>query len=164
LNKSSGDPNIGRIDWSRSPDAQSVPGRCSGAWVAKDSRVMVQAILDNVDDASAAEIADMFELPVAVVRRILAFAENEARLERATQAGLEAVRGIFITARSNLMRQLRALPRDRTAARKRAKFIRQLADINRLCPGASSPPDDDAHEPEFSENGRFISRANRPRS
>jgi uncharacterized protein (DUF433 family) len=65
---------MSEIDWSRCPDAESVPDRCSGAWVANNSRVMVQAILDNADDASAAEVAAMFELPVAVVRRILDFA------------------------------------------------------------------------------------------
>ena len=62
------------IDWSQCPDVESVPGRCSGAWVAKDSRVMVDGILINAADASAAEIADMFELPVEQVQRILAFA------------------------------------------------------------------------------------------
>jgi hypothetical protein len=79
-----------------------------------------------------------------VVRRILAFAQNEARLDHATQAGLEAVRGIFMTARSNLMRQLRVLPNDGRPARKRAEIIRQLADINRLWPGPPPPPDDDS--------------------
>jgi uncharacterized protein (DUF433 family) len=64
------------IDWSQCPDAESVPGRCSGAWVAKDSRVMVAGILDNADACSAEEIADMFTLPVEQVRRILAFAAN----------------------------------------------------------------------------------------
>ena len=59
------------IDWSQCPDAESVPGRCSGAWVVKDSRVMVQGIIDNAEDATADEIADMFEVPVEVVRRIL---------------------------------------------------------------------------------------------
>jgi uncharacterized protein (DUF433 family) len=62
------------IDWRNCPDAESVPGRCSGAWVAKDSRVMVQGIIDNAEDCSAAEVAEMFTLPVDVVRRILAFA------------------------------------------------------------------------------------------
>jgi uncharacterized protein (DUF433 family) len=60
------------IDWSQCPDVESVPDRCGGAWVVKDSRVMVQGILDNAADASADEIADMFELPVDVVERILA--------------------------------------------------------------------------------------------
>lgn len=65
-----------QIDWSRCPDAESVPGRCSGAWVVKGTRVIVEScILDNADaGCSADEIADMFTLPVDVVRRILRFA------------------------------------------------------------------------------------------
>jgi uncharacterized protein (DUF433 family) len=68
------------IDWSQCPDAESVPGRCSGAWVAKDSRVRVQGILDNAAaGCSADEIAtEIFELPVEQVRRILAFANSTA--------------------------------------------------------------------------------------
>jgi uncharacterized protein (DUF433 family) len=65
------------IDWSQCPDVESVPGRCSGAWVVKDSRVIVETcIIGNAEDSSAEEIADMFEVPggVDVVRRILAFA------------------------------------------------------------------------------------------
>jgi uncharacterized protein (DUF433 family) len=70
-------PISAMIDWSQCPDAESVPDRCSGAWVAKDSRVMVQGILDNADaGCSAEEIADMFTLPHDVVRRILAFARR----------------------------------------------------------------------------------------
>jgi hypothetical protein len=57
---------------------------------------MVEYFLDNTDGASVDEIAEMFGLPVDAV--ILAF-ETEARLQRAMQ--------------------LRALPRDRSAARKR---------------------------------------------
>jgi len=66
------------IDWSQCPDVESVPGRCSGAWVVKATRVMVQGIIDNAADASAEEIAtQIFELPVDVVRRILAFAAKQ---------------------------------------------------------------------------------------
>jgi uncharacterized protein (DUF433 family) len=36
------------IDWSQCPDAESDPGRCSGAWVAKGTRMMVQGILDPI--------------------------------------------------------------------------------------------------------------------
>jgi uncharacterized protein (DUF433 family) len=62
-------------DWSQCPDVESVEGRCGGAWVAKDSRVMVEGILDNAEDCSAEEVADMFELPVEQVRRILEHAK-----------------------------------------------------------------------------------------
>jgi uncharacterized protein (DUF433 family) len=56
------------IDWTQCPDAESVPGRCNGAWVVRGTRVMVECFLD----ASADEIAEMFGLPVDAVRRILA--------------------------------------------------------------------------------------------
>lgn len=64
------------VDWSKCPDAESVPDRCGGAWVVKGSRVPVQAILDNAEaECSAEEIAtEIFALPVDVVRRILAYA------------------------------------------------------------------------------------------
>ena len=64
------------VDWSRCPDVESVPGRCGGAWVVKDSRVIVEScILGNAEaGCTPEEIADMFEVPVDVVKRILAFA------------------------------------------------------------------------------------------
>ena len=52
------------IDWSQCADAESVPDRCSGAWVVRGTRVMVECFLDNTDDASADEIPEMFGLPV----------------------------------------------------------------------------------------------------
>ena len=63
------------IDWTKCPDVESVPDRCGGQWVVKDSRVIVEScILGNAEDCSVEEIADMFEVPVDVVRRILDFA------------------------------------------------------------------------------------------
>jgi uncharacterized protein (DUF433 family) len=66
------------LHWSTCDDVESVPDRCGGAWVAKGSRVMVEGILENAEDASPEEVADMFELPVEQVRRILAFAASAA--------------------------------------------------------------------------------------
>jgi Protein of unknown function (DUF433) len=42
-------------DWSRCPDVESVPDRCHGAWVVKDTRVMVQGIIDNAEAGCTAE-------------------------------------------------------------------------------------------------------------
>jgi uncharacterized protein (DUF433 family) len=68
--------HISRMDWSRCPDVESIPGRCSGAWCVKGTRIMVQGILDNAEDCTPEEIAgpDIYpELSVDLVRRILAF-------------------------------------------------------------------------------------------
>ena len=75
------------IDWTHCSEVESVPGRCGGAWVAKDSRVIVQScILDHADDGfSAAWIAENFELPVEQVRRILLFA-YQSELQSLTEA------------------------------------------------------------------------------
>ena len=68
-------PLFDQIDWTNCPDVESVPGRCSGAWVVKDSRVIVEScILGNAADCTPEEIADLFTVPVATVRRILRFA------------------------------------------------------------------------------------------
>jgi uncharacterized protein (DUF433 family) len=73
-------PPLDDPDWSRCPDVESVPGRCSGAWVVKGTRVLVQGILDNAaDGCTAEEIAtEIYDLPLDVVRRILRFADDDA--------------------------------------------------------------------------------------
>jgi uncharacterized protein (DUF433 family) len=63
------------IEWTQCPHVESVPDRCSGAWVVKGTRVIVEScILGNAEDCSAEEIADQFAVPVEIVRGILAFA------------------------------------------------------------------------------------------
>jgi uncharacterized protein (DUF433 family) len=65
------------IDWSQCADVESVPGRVSGAWVIKGTRVPAQAVLDNARaGCSPEEIAtEIFELPLERVRGVLRFAK-----------------------------------------------------------------------------------------
>jgi uncharacterized protein (DUF433 family) len=63
------------IDWSRCSEVESVPGRCSGAWVVKNSGVLVDGILDNFEAAQTPPaIARMFSPAVPTARRVLQFA------------------------------------------------------------------------------------------
>ena len=69
------------IDWSECPDAERIPGKVSGAWLVKGTRIPVQAVLDNADDGySAQEIADIIYdgLPVDRARRVIAFGRARA--------------------------------------------------------------------------------------
>jgi len=43
------------IDWSRCPDVDRDPGKCSRAWCVKGTRVMVQGIIDNAAAGCTAE-------------------------------------------------------------------------------------------------------------
>jgi uncharacterized protein (DUF433 family) len=71
--------DVNEIDWSLCPDVESVPGRCSGAWVVKDSRILVEGVLDNYDDgASPEEIGEeiLAGLGADRARRIIAYARS----------------------------------------------------------------------------------------
>ena len=66
------------MDWSKCPDVERVPGKVSGAWVMKGTRVPVQAVLDNAKDGySPEQIArEIFEgLALHRVRSVIRFAK-----------------------------------------------------------------------------------------
>ena len=67
------------IDWSKCEDVESVPGRLSGAWVLKGTRVPAQAIVDNAEDGYTAEqiATEIFDnLPLEHVKGVLRFAKR----------------------------------------------------------------------------------------
>ena len=47
------------IDWSQCPDVESIPGKVSGAWVLKGTRMPVSAIFENLE--AGANIDDIME-------------------------------------------------------------------------------------------------------
>jgi uncharacterized protein (DUF433 family) len=66
------------MDWSKCPDVERMPGKVSGAWVVKGTRVPAQAVIDNAKDGyTPEEIAEqIFEgLPVERVRSVIEFAK-----------------------------------------------------------------------------------------
>jgi len=40
------------LDWSKCPAVESVPGKVSGAWVLKGTRMPVSAIFENLEDGA----------------------------------------------------------------------------------------------------------------
>ena len=71
------------VDWSRCPVVESVPGKMSGAWVLKGTRMPVLAILENIESgASLDDILEWFDgLDRDQVGAAIAFAKQS--LERA---------------------------------------------------------------------------------
>jgi uncharacterized protein (DUF433 family) len=64
------------IDWSQCPAVESIPGKVSGAWVLKDSRMPVSAIFENLEaGANIDEIMEWFHgLDRAQVKEVIEFA------------------------------------------------------------------------------------------
>ena len=47
------------LDWSQCPVVESIPGKVSGAWVLKGTRMPVSAIFENIE--AGANIDDIME-------------------------------------------------------------------------------------------------------
>jgi uncharacterized protein (DUF433 family) len=73
------------MDWSDCSDVERIPGKVSGAWLIKGTRIPVQAVLDNAEDYTPEEIAsEIYEgLPVERARRVIAFARKHSVLRPA---------------------------------------------------------------------------------
>ena len=75
------------LDWSQCPAVESVPGRLSGAWVFRDTRMPVSAVFENLEaGATIDEISEWFHLQKDQVIEVLEFA---ARSLDAQQASVE---------------------------------------------------------------------------
>jgi uncharacterized protein (DUF433 family) len=68
------------IDWSQSPDVEMIPGKVSGAWLVKGTRLPVWAILNHAEEYTPEEIAaDIFDgVAPETIRRIIDFARQHA--------------------------------------------------------------------------------------
>ena len=63
------------LDWSQCSAVESVPGRLSGAWVFRDTRMPVSAVFQNLEaGATVDEIAEWFDISKEQVIEVLEFA------------------------------------------------------------------------------------------
>ncbi len=49
------------LDWSQCPAVESIPGKRSGAWVFKDTRMPVSTVFENLEKLSGASIEEIME-------------------------------------------------------------------------------------------------------
>lgn len=73
--------STGTLDWSQCPAVESIPGKVSGAWVFRDTRVPVSAIFENLKSSPMEEILENFHVTRDQVLTVLDFAA------KSTQAG-----------------------------------------------------------------------------
>lgn len=64
------------LDWSQCPVVESVPGKVSGAWVFRGTRIPVAAVFENLEDGlTVNDIVAMFDgLKQEQVKAVLDFA------------------------------------------------------------------------------------------
>jgi uncharacterized protein (DUF433 family) len=66
------------LDWSQCPAVESIPGKVSGAWVFKDTRLPVATVFENLEDMSIEEVMEEYDVTrdqiEAVVQTLLSAA------------------------------------------------------------------------------------------
>ncbi|MDQ2857171.1 MAG: DUF433 domain-containing protein [Candidatus Eremiobacteraeota bacterium] len=67
------------MHWSQCPGLESTPGKVSGAWVFRGTRVPVSAVLKNLKDLSVEDVAVEFpSVTTDQVRAVLNFIARSA--------------------------------------------------------------------------------------
>lgn len=66
---------MANLDWSQCPAVESIPGKVSGAWVFRDTRMPVSIVFENLESgASIEEIVDWFHVTREQIVAVLEFA------------------------------------------------------------------------------------------
>jgi len=62
------------LDWSKCPVVESVPGRVSGAWVFRGTRLPVSIIFENLDAGMTIdEVVEQFDIGQEQIHAVLEF-------------------------------------------------------------------------------------------
>ena len=63
------------LDWSQCPAVESVPGKVSGAWVFRGTRMPVATVFENLKDGMTIdEIIEQFDVTREQIAAVLEFA------------------------------------------------------------------------------------------
>ena len=61
------------LDWSQCPAVESIPGKVSGAWVFRDTRLPVATVIENLEDMSIEEVMEQFDVTREQIKAVLDF-------------------------------------------------------------------------------------------
>ena len=61
------------LDWSQCSAVESIPGKRSGAWVFKDTRMTVSTVFENLEDISVEEVMEEFDVTREQIEAVLEF-------------------------------------------------------------------------------------------
>lgn len=68
------------LDWSQCPAVESVPGKVSGAWVFRDTRLPVATVIENLEDLSVEEVMEQFDVTREQIAAVLEFVAQSLKV------------------------------------------------------------------------------------
>jgi uncharacterized protein (DUF433 family) len=70
------------LDWSQCLAVESIPGKRSGAWVFKGTRMPVSTVFENLQDMNVDELVEEFGVTREQVEAVLEFAAKSTEAPR----------------------------------------------------------------------------------
>jgi uncharacterized protein (DUF433 family) len=67
------------LDWSQCPAVESIPGKVSGAWVFRDTRLPVATVIENLEDLSVEEVMEQFDVTREQITAVLEFVRQSLK-------------------------------------------------------------------------------------
>jgi uncharacterized protein (DUF433 family) len=64
---------MANLDWSQCPAVESIPGKVSGAWVFRGTRLPVATVIENLEDSSIEEVMEQFDVSREQIAAVLEF-------------------------------------------------------------------------------------------
>ena len=74
------------LDWSQCPAVESIPGKVSGAWVFRDTRLPVATVIENLEDLSVEEVMEQFDVTREQITAVLEFVAQSLKGSASGQA------------------------------------------------------------------------------
>ena len=74
-----GGQSMAALDWSQCSAVESIPGKVSGAWVFKGTRLPVATVIENLEDLSIDEVIEQFDVTREQVAAVLEFVAQSLR-------------------------------------------------------------------------------------
>jgi len=66
---------VATLDWSQCSAVESIPGKVSGAWVFRNTRMPVATVFENLEDGlTIEELIEQFDITREQVKAVLEFA------------------------------------------------------------------------------------------
>ena len=68
------------LDWSQCPAVESIPGKVSGSWVFRDTRLPVATVIENLEDLSVEEVMEQFDVSREQITAVLEFVAQSLKV------------------------------------------------------------------------------------
>jgi uncharacterized protein (DUF433 family) len=78
------------LDWSQCAAVESVPGRVSGAWVFRGTRLPVATVIENLEDLSVEEVMEQFDVTREQIAAVLEFVADSLKASTPGQSSAPA--------------------------------------------------------------------------